>query len=470
MGTAVTGHRAGPLTGARLVDVAPSAVPPLALYQSPWTIAPAIAFAFRGAGTYVIDDIDNAGVARGKEELREFRVIRKEVLSKKGWTNCRPLAAFCPDGLLFANLARADYAALDRRMPLAVLARHRSTTVERLVRETSREHGMWSLAGPDLAITAVPMRIAAPGLRDIITKHEEAVLRTLPRPRDHEPALRRLRHLMPEPRPEGSLLDYFRQCLRRSLDLVGGDAPVLSAARDLVPPDGGRLLPRFLRGDPGTVDVYNAAAALQGSRRVDADHPLPYYTVGLTDGVRTDLTRAGRPAQDQVVAPKILVLEGAAGMALPRTTATRSTILAREYAYRGLASGSSQVFFDTDWLESLGSCRTEVRVDGLFQPLVGGRRTLPLGELAAELLRHDEAGEADEDDGADPQQDPVRLWTRWALRETLTDLRTWHYPVLTYAVAGDTWLERLGLRSYTAYRTASPPRPSPSGSESEEER
>ncbi|MFJ5846438.1 hypothetical protein [Streptomyces sp. NPDC092903] len=109
------------------------------------------------------DDIDNAGVTRSKEERQDSRTIRKKVLSKKGWTNCRPLAAFCPDGLLYVNLSRADYTALDRRMPLAVLAKHRSTTVERLIRETSREHGIWSLTGPDQAITAVPMRTGRPG-------------------------------------------------------------------------------------------------------------------------------------------------------------------------------------------------------------------------------------------------------------------------------------------------------------------
>ncbi|MFE3856266.1 hypothetical protein ACFXPN_34700 [Streptomyces griseorubiginosus] len=461
MSATTTAPQSGPLAGIRLVDVAPSAVSPLALYQSPWTIALAIAFAFRGAGTYVIDDIDNAGVARGKEDRQDFHTIRKEVLSKKGWTNCRPLAAFCPDGLLFANLSRADYLALDRRMPLAKLAKHRSTTVERLIRETSREHGMWSLAGPDQAITAVPMRIAATGLRDIIAKHEEAVLRTLADPKDHEPALHRLRHLMPEPEPEGSLLDYFQQCLRRGLEVVGSDTPVLSAARDLIPPDGGRLLSRFLHGDPKTVDAYNTAAAVQGSRLIDADHPLPYYTVGLTDGARADLTHAIRQAPDQIIAPKILALEGVAGMALPRTTAHRSTILAREHAYRGLASGSSQVFFDTDWLESLGSCGTEVHVDGIFQPLVGGRQTMPLGDLVAELLRHDESDEEDH------PEDPTRLWTRWALHETLADLRTWHYPVLAYAVAGDRWLERLSLRSYTEYRSLPPMRPTPSGNEEE---
>lgn len=452
MSATATSPESGPLADMRLVDVTPSAVPPLALYQSPWTIALAIAFTFRGAGTYVIDDIDNAGVARSKEERRDFRTIRKEVLSKKGWTNCRPLAAFCPDGLLFANLSRADYTALDRRMPLAVMAKHRSTTVERLIRETSREHGMWSLTGPDMAITAVPMRTAGTGLRDIIAKHEEAVLRTLARPQDHDSALRRLRHLMPEPEPEGSLLDYFQHCLRRGLELVGSDAPVLSAARDLIPPDGGRLLPRFLQGDPKTIDVYNTAAAVQGSRLINADHPLPYYTVGLSDGVRADLIHAIRPAPDQVIAPKILALEGVAAMALPRATAPRSTILAREHAYRGLASGSSQVFFDTDWLESLGSCKTEVHVDGIFQPLVGGRQTMPLGDLAVELLRHDEAA------GEDHRQDPIRLWTRWALHETLADLRTWHYPVLAYAVAGDRWVEQLSLRSYTEYRSFSPTR------------
>ncbi|MEU3659171.1 hypothetical protein AB0E77_05300 [Streptomyces sp. NPDC032940] len=446
MSSTTPADQADPLNGLELADVAPSEIPPLALYQSPWTISLAIAFAFRGAGTYVIDDIDNAGVARGKAARQDFHALRKEVLSKKGWTNCRPLAAFCPDGLLFANLSRADYAALDRRVPLAVLARQRSTTVERLVRDTSRRHGMWSLAGPDRAITAVPLATASTGLRDIIAKHEEAVLRTLPRPRDHEPALRRLRHLMPEPTGEGSLLDYFRRCLRRGLELVGSDAPVLSAARDLVPPDGGRLLPRFLQGDPGAVDVYNEAAARQGSRPVGAGHPLPYYTVGLTDGVRTDLHHAAQPARDQIIAPKILALEGVAGMALPRTTAARSTILAREHAYRGLESGSSQVFFETNWLESLASCRTEVRVDELFGPLVGGRQTMPLGELVAGLLRHEEADE--DGDG----QSPAGQWTRWALHQTLADFRTWHHPVLAYAVAGDAWLERLGPRSYTAYR------------------
>ncbi|MFS0693020.1 hypothetical protein [Streptomyces nitrosporeus] len=443
----------------QLVDVAPSTVPPLALYQSPWTIALAIAFAFRGAGTYVIDDIDNAGVARGKEERQDFRTIRKEILSKKGWTNCRPLAAFCPDGLLFANLSRANYTALDHRVPLAVLAKHRSTTVERLIRETSQKHGMWSLAGPDQAIAAIPMRTAATGLRDIIAKHEAAVLRTLARSQDHEPALRRLRHLMPEPGSEGSLLDYFQQCLRRGLELVGSDAPVLSAARDLIPPDGGHLLPRFLQGDPKTIDVYNTAAAIQGSRLIDAGHPLPYYAVGLSDGARIDLTQAIRPAPDQIIAPKILALEGVAGMALPRATALRSTILAREHAYRGLASGSSQVFFETDWLESLGSCRTEVHVDSIFQSLVGGRQVMPLSDLVVELLRHDEVDEEDH------QQDPIQLWTRWALRETLADLRTWQYPVLAYAIAGDRWVEQLSLRSYTEYRPLSPTPPSPFGNE-----
>ncbi len=461
MSTTTTAPPTGPLAGLQLVDVAPSAAPPLALYQSPWTISLAIAFAFRGAGTYVIDDIDNGGVARGKGARQDFHAIRKEVMSKKGWTNCRPLAAFCPDGLLFANLSRADYTALDSQVPLATLARHRSTTVERLIRESSREHGMWSLAGPDRAITAVPMNTAVTGLRDIIAKHEEAVLRTLPRPRDHEPALRRLRHLMPEPTAEGSLLDYFQQCLRRGLELVGSDTPVLSAARDLIPPAGGRLLPRFLQGDPEAISVYNEAAARQGSRLIDADHPLPYYTVGLSDGARADLNRAVRPAQDHVIAPKILALEGVAGMALPRTTATRSTILAREHAYRGLESGSSQVFFDINWLEALGSSRTEVCVDDLFQPLVDGQRTMPLGELVARLLRHEEA-----DDGGH-QQTPVGQWTRWALHETLADLRTWHHPVLAYAIAGDGWLERLSLHSYTEYRPASLTRPFPSGNDEE---
>ncbi|MHB9860118.1 hypothetical protein [Streptomyces sp. YIM S03343] len=62
--------------------------------------------------------------------------------------------------------------ALNRQVPLAMLARHCSTTGERLVRETSRKHGMWTLAGPDRAIPAIPMRIAATGLRDIIAKHD----------------------------------------------------------------------------------------------------------------------------------------------------------------------------------------------------------------------------------------------------------------------------------------------------------
>ncbi|MFD0886320.1 hypothetical protein ACFQ08_17375 [Streptosporangium algeriense] len=448
MSPAVPGVGASPSTGLRLADVDLSEIPPLALYQSPWTVSLAVAFVFRGAGTYAIDDIDNAGVARGQEENQAFRAIRKEVLSKKGWTNCRPLAAFCPDGLLFANLTRADYRALDREVALAVLARHRSTTVERLVRDTSRTHGMWSLAGPDRAITAVSAGAAMPGLRDIIAKHEEAVRRTLPHHRDREPALRRLNHLMPEPWPEESLLNYFQRCLRRGLEIVGSDAPVLSAARDLIPPDGGRLLPRFLQGDPETVDAYNAAAAIQGSRPVDAAHPLPYYTVGLLDGVRTDLVHAGQPGPGEIIAPKILALEGVAGMALPAATATRSTIMAREHAYRALDSGSSQVFFDSNWLDSLGCCRTEVRVDDVFRPLVGGRETMPLGELAAELVRHDGL---DGLDGADRRTDLDRLWTRWVLRETLSDLRTWHYPVLAYAVAGDAWLENLRPRSYTRY-------------------
>ncbi|NED80423.1 hypothetical protein G3I76_10025 [Streptomyces sp. SID11233] len=426
--------------------------PPLALYQSPWTIALAIAFAFRRAGIYIIDDVNNAGVARGKEERQDFRTIRNEVLSKKGWTNCWPLVASCPDGLLSVNLSRADYTELDRQMPLAVLAKHRSTTVERLIRETSREHGMWSLVGPDQAITAVPTRTAATGLRDIIAKHGAAVLGTLACPQDHEPALRRLRHLMPEPEPQVSLLDYFQQCLRRGLELVG-DPPVLSAARDLIPPGGGRRLPRFLQGDPKTIDVYNAAAAVQGRRLIDADHPLPYYTIGLSDGVRADLTQAIRPAPDQVIAPKILALEGAAGMALPRRQRPGARSSPVSTPTEGSRADPAKCSFDTDWLESLRSCGTEAHVDGIFQPLVGGRRTIPLRDLVVELLRHDESDEED-------HQQELRLWTRWALHETLADLRTWHYPALDYAVAGDRWVEQLSLRSYTEYRSFSPTHPS----------
>jgi hypothetical protein len=445
-----------------LAEVDPAAHPPLALYQSPWTVSLAVAFIFRGAGTYAIDDIDNAGVVRGQQHEPRMRAVRKEVMSRKGWTNCRPLSAFCPDGLFFANLARADYATLARSVPLAALARHQDTTVERLIRDSSTRHGLWSLAGPDRAIAATPTRDALPGLREIIAKHEEAVCRTLPREIDREAALKRLRHLMPDPAGARSLLGYFQECLRRGLALVGSDTPVVSAAFDLIQPDGGRLLPRFVERDEQAIAVYNEAARIQASRPIGPDHPLPYYTVRLDNGDRADLAADPRdPASvahldaaegPRIIAPKILVLEGATAMALPRNTASRATILAREHAYRGLQSGSSQVFFEADWLESLTACDTEVNVDGIFQPFVGARGRAPLRDVAGALIEADTGFALPQPAAEQPALDDLGgLWRSWVLNETLHDLRTWHYPALVYAIAGDAWLERLSLRSYTAY-------------------
>ncbi|MFI8437346.1 hypothetical protein ACIGJO_27110 [Streptomyces sp. NPDC079020] len=428
---------------ARLRAVSSADFPPTALYQSPWTVSLAIAFAFRGAGTYVIDDIDNAGVERGNEDQPLFRVVRKEVMSKKGWTNCRPLSAFCPDGLLHPQLARADYAGLDRIVPLAVLARERGTTVPRLLRTTSLPHGLWSLAGPDRAITAVPRHTAAAGISEIIARHEEAVIRTLPREQDRAPALRRLRHLMPDPGSEPTLLEYFRTCRGRALSLLGTSATVLSAARDLLPGDGGKLLPRFRHGDPHAVGAYNTAARLQGSRTLGQDHPLPYYVVDLHDGRRLPLSHGTAVGQGQIIAPKILAMEGMANMALPLDTASRATIRARESAYRELDSGSSQTFYETNWLPALRGCRTEVSVHGLFRPFVGGRAKVPLEDLADALVHAGPPVVGQED-----------LWNRWAAAETLKDLATWQYPLLMWAVAGEDWLARLQVLRYAAYENA----------------
>jgi hypothetical protein len=442
-----------------LMEIDPAAMPPLALYQSPWTFSMAIAFLFQGAGTYFIDDIDNAGVERGKEERTDFDVIRKEILSKKGWTNCRPLSAFCPDGLLFANLGRANFRSLDQIVPLSVLARHKSTKVEHLIRDSSRNHGMWTLVGPDRAITGTSMESAAAGIRRMTARHEEAIFRTLPRQQDREEAFRRLRHLMPDPGSSDSLLTYFQECLARSLRLVGSDAQVLSAARDLIPPDGGRLLPRFADQDPEAIAVYNKAAAIQGSRPVDSDHPLPYYTVGLRHGERVDLVPGTERSADQIVAPKILALEGVAHMALPMSVASGRTIMAREYAYRGLGSGSSQTFFESNWLGALAACTTEVNVDETWRPLVGNHSTLPLGELVQLLTAKREeyelsTGAWQGSGGTGAPGDLDTLWAGWVLGQTLDDFTMWHYPLLTYVVAGEPWLEALELRSYAAYGPA----------------
>jgi hypothetical protein len=417
--------------------------PPLSLYQGPWTVALAIAFAFRGTGAYYIDDIDNAGVRRGQETERRFGIVRKEVMSKKGWTNCRPLTAFCPDGFLFANLASANYAALDRLIPLSRMAGHRSTTVEKLIRETSLTHGMWSLAGPDRAITGIDLPTAWPGLRQIIDRHEAAVARTLPRPADRERALERLRHLMPEPRDEQSLLSYFQECFRRGIALAGGDAPAFSAARELFPPDGGRLFPLFADRDPSVIEVYNTAATIQGSRRLSGDDRLPYYAVGLDHGERVSLDSGADLPVNRIIAPKILVLENVPRMVLPMTVAADSTVLAREYSYNALATGSSQVFFDSTWLESFIDCATEVTVDPVFQRFPGLSATMPVGELVQILLAHEAHFEVD--------GDPELLWAHWVLTETLEDLKLWHYPLLAYAIGGDAWLSRLTLRSYLTY-------------------
>ncbi|QPP05832.1 hypothetical protein G4Z16_04820 [Streptomyces bathyalis] len=440
-------------TDLRLTGLDPVAHPPLALYQSPWTVSLALAFASRGAGTYAIDDIDNAGVERGRESDPGFRVVRKEIMSKKGWTNCRPLSAFCPDGFLFPNLGRAGYGALDRTVPLSAVARHHSTTVQRLIRETSRTYGMWSLAGPDRAITAIGTDDAEPALREIISRHEEAVCRTLRREKDRKPALERLRHLMPDPRPGSSLLGYFQECLRRGLALVGSDSPVISAARDLLPPDGGSLLPRFVRRDPGVVAAYNSAAAVQGSRPLSDGHSLPYYTVGLRSGERTDLTGPLPHSAEHIIAPKILALEGVQRMALPRCTAHRGTVLARERAYRGLRSGSSQVFFESNWLQAMAGCSTPVNVHEIFRPLLGGHRVMPMSDLAGALERYEHSC-ASPDGQADEHRDPGEAFAHWALRETLHDLRTWQYPLLAFAVGGDDWLARLEITSYEEYEFA----------------
>ncbi|MFE6892001.1 hypothetical protein [Streptomyces sp. NPDC057694] len=430
-----------------LTAVSPTDFPPTALYQSPWTVSLAIAFAFRGAGTYVIDDIDNAGVERGNEEDPIFRVVRKETMSKKGWTNCRPLSAFCPDGLLYPQLARADYAGLDRVIPLAQLARARGTNVPRFLRTTSRAHGLWSLAGPDRAITAVPLSDAAEGISEIIRRHEEAVVCTLPRGQDRGPALRRLRYLMPDPDPdaERTLLDYFRTCMSRALNLVGARSTVLSAARDLLTGDGGKLLPLFRSGDPYAISTYDNAARLQGSRTLSPDHPLPYYVVDLRDGRRLPMDHDTSIDRHQIIAPKILAMEGVTNMALPVATASRSTIRARAMAYQELDSGSSQTFYETNWLQALAGCRVEVVVHELFRPFVGGRATAPLEDLAEALLR---AGQP-----AVGQQD---LWNRWAAAETLKDLATWHYPLLMWAVAGEDWLTQLKILQYATYANVIP--------------
>ena len=423
-----------------LVDVDPDTSPPLALYQSPWTVSLSAAFVFRGAGTYVIDDIDNAGVERGHED-GPYRMVRKEVLSKKGWTTCRPLGAFCPDGLLHANLSRADYTALDRAAGLAELARHRGSTVNALVRGSSTRHGMWSLAGPDRAITAVRCADAAPGLRDAIARHEEAVRRSLPRSRDHGPALRRLRYLMPDPDPGQGLLDYFSDCLRRGLALVGSDTPVLSAAHDLVAAKESALFARFAAGDPGVVEAYNAAAAIQRSRALGPDHAMPYYAVDLDTGARSPITADHRPAGRTIIAPKILVLEHAPNMVLPSNTAGRATIRAREHAYRHLGTGSSQVFFRANWLQALAAVDVEVAVDGPFRPLLDGWDRAPLRELATALDTHRSSGAGELDD----------VWTSWVVEQTLEDFHTWHYPLLCYAIGGDVWLDALKANSYVRY-------------------
>ncbi len=422
-----------------LADADPNTNPPLALYQSPWTVSLSTAFAFRGAGTYVIDDIDNAGVERGHEE-GAYRLVRKQVLSKKGWTTCRPLSAFCPDGLLHANLSRADYTSLDRAAGLAKLARHNGSTVNAL-RDSSTRHGMWSLAGPDRAIVAVRCADAAPGLRDTIARHEEAVRRSLPRSRDHGPALRRLRHLMPDPDPDQGLLDYFRECLRRGLALVGSDTPVLSAAHDVIAPDGGALFARFAAGDPAAVEAYNAAAAIQGSRALGPDHPMPYYAVDLGTGTRSPITAGHRPADRAIIAPKILVLENVPDMVLPANTAGRATIRAREHAYRRLDTGSSQVFFSANWLQALAAVDVEVAVDAPFRPLLGGWDRAPLRDLVTALDTRASSGTSDLDD----------VWTTWTVEQTLHDFHTWHYPLLCYAIGGDVWLGALEVESYQRY-------------------
>ncbi|MEB3958685.1 hypothetical protein OKJ48_00190 [Streptomyces kunmingensis] len=382
---------------------------------------------------------------RGNEEEPIFRVVRKETMSKKGWTNCRPLSAFCPDGLLHPQLARADYAGLDRVTPLAELARARGTNVTRFLRTTSRTHGLWSLAGPDRAITAVPLAEAAAGISEIITRHEEAVVRTLPRAQDQGPALRRLRHLMPDPDAGHTLLDYFRTCMERALDLVGARSEVLSAARDLLTGDGGKLLPIFRSGSSHAVDAYNTAARLQGSRSLSPDHPLPYYVVDLRDGRRLPMDHGTTVGRHQIIAPKILAMEGVTNMALPVATASRSTIRAREIAYRELHSGSSQTFYDTNWLQALAGCRVEVAVHDLFRPFVKGRATAPLEDLAEALLRV-----------GPPAPGQPDVWNRWAAAETLKDLATWHYPLLMWAVAGEGWLAQLKILQYATYADAIP--------------
>lgn len=420
----------------------PSTHPPLALYQSPWTVSLSAAFAFRGAGIYAIDDIDNAGVERGHLN-GPYRMVRKEVMSKKGWTNCRPLGAFVPDGLLHANLSRADYLALDRATGLANIARQQGSTVNALVRGSSTRHGMWSLAGPDRAIVAVSCADAATGLRDAITRHEDAVRRSLPRSRDHEPALRRLRHLMPDPDPDQGLLDHFRECLRRGLALVGSDTPVLSAAHDLIAPGGSALFARFAAGERAAVEAYNAAAAIQGSRALGPDHAMPYYAVNLDTGTRSPISFDHRPAAREIIAPKILVLENAPNMVLPVNTAGRATIRAREHAYRHLGTGSSQVFFGANWLQALAAVDVEVAVDAPFRQLLGGWDRAPLRDLTAALEVRASSGGTD----------PAEAWTTWVAEQTLQDFHTWHYPLLCYAVGGDAWLDALKVESYLRHQT-----------------
>lgn len=433
-------------TSLRLEPTTVEAAPPCILYQGPWMLGLSALFTLKGRGRYIIDDIDNVGVERGLEADPSYRVIRKEILSKKGWTNCRPLTAHCPDGLFSPNLSQARFMGPEDSALLTAWAREQGMGGERFIRSRTLDFGIWALVGPDRAIAGVPMEAVRPALLEIISKHEEALRKSLADESAQRAAVTRLRHLMPDPSPFRTLIDYFIHCMERALGLFGGGR-VESAAREFLDRDGGQLYQTFESRDARAMSVYNAGAALQGSRALGPDHWVPYYKVGLQDGARTPILEAVARSSDEMIAPKILVLEGAPHLAIPRAMANNRSIIAREHVYRELGTGSGHVFLDSNWVEALADCPERLHVHPLFQPLMDGHVTMPVGSFVQRLgemeLQVDSPGAA---------ASPTSQWAGWVLRETLKEFRLYGYPLLCFAVGGERFLQRLELSSYCQFK------------------
>ncbi len=430
---------------------------PTSLFQGAYGIALSTAMVFGNDATYIIDDVDNLGVLRGYTDVNEFDITRRFTYNKNGWTNCRPLFSFVPDGIFHPNLKSANFKELDCLIPLKLFSKKENLTVNEFIRQKSKQYNVYTIYGPDKAICSMPLKKGLKSkIKEINTLHKKAIINSLPRYSGHtNKAIERLNKLIYLEESVKDLNRYTASILKRAVKLKQHSEINVYTLSEQLKGNQPKLLNHFLELDKKYVEIYNESAKIQGSKIIENLSSIPFYHINLKSGERLiPIKKSNIKTKNHIIVPKILVMDKMPDLIYSYAVKDKSFITARAHCFKKLKLKSSQYFPKYNWLEALFKNKTQVRVPKAYHNLIH-KEVMEVGSLLKKMFWYKNQFQALIEETKLSNKKVVNttakfygysldeIWQMWLINSTLKEIELSHYPLLFYSIFGDDWLKDL---------------------------